>query len=65
MNLSQLGPMQQYELIERMARAIAKVYGFDFTGVDIQNYARVNPRAAEYVRVAIAALEEVKEFGVL
>lgn len=65
MKLSQLGPMQQYELIERMARAIAKVYGFDFTGVDIQNHARVNPRAAEYVRAAIATLEEVKEFGVL
>ncbi|MBW4443305.1 MAG: hypothetical protein KME10_19095 [Plectolyngbya sp. WJT66-NPBG17] len=61
-HLSQLTPIQQRELIARIAKAIAKTQGWNFSDVDICEYASINPRAAEYVRAAESALQEIKDF---
>lgn len=45
-------------LLERCARAVAKASGFDYSGASIIAAARTNPRAAQFVAVAKAVLNE-------
>lgn len=64
MQLSQLSPIKQIALTEEIARAIAKVEGFEFGDVRIAQYAQINPRAARFWQQAEAAISTMKDFGI-
>lgn len=47
--------------LEAVVLAVAEADGFTYTGGDIVGYARVNPRAAKYVRTAEAVIKAYKD----
>jgi len=49
-------------LIERAARAVAHMNGFEFKGASIVEAAATNPRAYQFLAVALAVLGEVTHF---
>lgn len=61
MRISELTPMKMLALQEAIAKAIAKVDGYNFDSVDLAQYAQVNSRAAGYMEKAQAALRTIKE----
>lgn len=50
----------QAPVLERCARAVAKASGYAFTGNSILESANHNPRAARFVTIARAVLQEAQ-----